>query len=102
MRGSDKQIAWASEIISNIVSVLEIAAKDFSIFPGDDAIKAANIAALNDRADALRNAEYAGDVIQLFGAVRLTGDQEEDFMRVLSVYRVSTPCSEGERRILRK
>lgn len=106
MRGTEKQITWATEIINRIVPVLEQASEDFSGFvpatQEQEEAKRENIEGIEKRIDALKNADYAGDVISLFRSVRVTGNQSEDFSKVLAVYRVSLPCTRGEQEILCK
>lgn len=102
MRGSEKQIAWANEIICKISSVLEQTAAHISQVPGNEEIKAANMAWIKQRIDALQSAEYAGDVIHIFGDVPMTGDFQKDFSRLLVAYRITLPGTDGESKILCK
>lgn len=102
MRGTEKQVAWATDIIGRVVPVLEQAAVDIQGMAGNAEIKAANIARLEQWITALENAEYSGDVIAIFGSVRLSGNQEQDFMKILSKYRTTYPETQGMKKILCK
>lgn len=102
MRGTEKQIAWAEEIRANVIKVLAQGAADIASWPGDEAVKAANVEALNARIAALEAAEYAGDIITIFKGTRFTGIQEKDFKAVIAEYRVSKPLNAGQKKILCK
>lgn len=102
MKGTEKQIAWATDIINKIIPVMEQAIADIKGMGGKEDIKAANIAGFTQRIDALKNAEYAGDVISAFGKVRLTGNQQKDAFAVLAVYRTTVPQTNGMKKILCK
>lgn len=65
-------------------------------------IKAAAVENINTKIDAIRGAEYAADIINLFKGIRKSGDIMADAQSVMSVYRVSVPMSNGEKKILGK
>lgn len=88
MRGTEKQVKWANEIIERITVIMEQGAENIAKMDGDEAIKAKNVADLRVRAEALRNAAYAGDVIELFRGIQPTGVWHKDLDKVLSVYRM--------------
>ena len=78
MKGSQKQIAQATEINANIFSIIneainacqnsEINRKQKTIF-----IEQMNIIKYN-----IENANYAGDIISVFAHVQYTGDYKKD------------------------
>lgn len=102
MKGTEKQIAWATDIINKIVPVMERAVVDIRNMTGNEAVKATNIAGFEQRIAALKEAEYAGDVISAFGNVRLSGNQKQDISKILAVYRVTLPETNGVKKILCK
>lgn len=102
MKGTEKQIAWATDIINKIVPVMEQTVVDIRNMAGNEEIKAANIAGFEQRIAALKDAEYAGDVISTFGDVRLSGNQQQDISKILAVYRVTLPETKGMKQILCK
>lgn len=102
MKGTEKQIVWATDIISKIIPVMEQAVFDIHNMAGNEKIKAANIAGFEQRIAALKEAEYAGDVISAFGHVRLSGNQQQDISKILAAYRVTLPETNGMKKILCK
>lgn len=102
MRGSEKQIQWATEISETVTSILRAASKEIEDKSTDEAIKQKNISDIAVRIAAIESAEYAGDIINLFKDIKKTGNTMKDFSKVLSVYRYSLPYTEGEKAILCK
>lgn len=102
MKGTEKQIAWATDIINKIVPVMEQTVTDIRNMAGNEEIKAANIAGFEKRIAALKEAEYAGDVISVFGDVRMSGNHQQDISKVLAAYRVMLPGTDGMKKILCK
>ena len=102
MKGTDKQIAWAIDIQANVIASFEKFIEDIKAFDAPEEIKAANIADCQERIEALNDAEYAGDIIDLFKDIRFTGDVEKDFPKVVAVYRTTLPNTKGQKKILCK
>lgn len=102
MKGTDKQIAWATDIQSNVIASFEKFIEDIQTFDAPEEIKAANIAGCRERIEALNAAEYAGDIIGLFKDIRFTGDNEKDFPKVMAVYNTTRPNTDGQKKILCK
>lgn len=101
MKGTEKQIKWASEILGNINKTFDTYK---SLCPANCPTKAvadAQIAQISAK-QSLLNAEdaYAGDIIDLFKGIRFTGDWRKDFPEVLSVYRVSNPSTVTAKQLL--
>lgn len=102
MRGTEKQIAWATEITENVVAILEAFAAEMEKTAPNTEIKTANLNAIRARIDALKNAEYAGDVINLFKSIKRTGDLRSDIPQVMAIYKVVLASTPGEKKILCK
>lgn len=94
MKGTDKQIAWATDILDNINKTFDAAES----LPASPAIK--------DRMHAMRTsinaAEYAGDIIHLFGYIHFNGDVKHDLPFIISPFKIVSPSTEGEKKILMK
>lgn len=102
MKGTDKQITWATDIQANVIASFEKFIEDIKVFDAPEEIKAANIAGCKERIVALNDAEYAGDIIDLFKDIRFTGDNEKDFPKVRAVYITTRPNTDGQKKILCK
>lgn len=102
MKGTDKQIAWATKIQANVISSFEQFILDIKAFDGPEEIKSVNIAGCKKRIEALNDAEYAGDIIDLFKDIRFTGDNEKDFPKVMAVYKTTCPNTDRQKKILCK
>lgn len=102
MKGSEKQVRWAEEIRNNVVSSFEKFIEDIKAFDAPEEIKAANIAGCKERIEALNDAEYAGDIIDLFKDIRFAGNNEKDFPKVMAVYNTTRPNTDGQKKILCK
>lgn len=102
MKGTEKQIAWATDIQANVIASFEKFIEDIKVFDAPEEIKAANIAGCQERIEALTAAEYAGDIIDLFKDIRFTGDSAKDLPKVVAVYRVTKANTPGEKEILRR
>lgn len=102
MKGTDKQIAWATDIQANFIASFEKFIEDIQSADVSKEIKAANIAGCKERIEALNAAEYAGDIIDLFKDIRFTGDVEKDFPKVVAVYNTTRPNTDGQKKILCK
>lgn len=91
MKGTEKQIKWATEIRSNVIKTFEsaIAAEpqlQDAIHPYVDRLSADDV--------------YAGDIIELFKEIRFNGDLQHDLPAVMSVYRVTVANTAGQHAIL--
>ena len=102
MKGSEKQVRWAEEIRNNVVSSFEKFIEDIKAFDAPEEIKAANIAGCKERIEALNDAEYAGDIIDLFKDIRFAGSNETDFPKVMAIYNTTRPNTDGQKKILCK
>lgn len=102
MKGSEKQIAWANDIIETVTSILTVAREAVETENAPADLKAAAIHNINTKIDAIRGAEYASDIINLFKGIRKTGNAMADAQNVMAVYNVSVPMSNGEKKILGK
>lgn len=100
MKGSEKQLKWANDIIRNIRAAWEVAKNDekSKAMPG----YAAGVALWEERLDRLENADYAGDIIDLFKDIRFTDDQWHNMCYIISVYNIKRPYTEGQKKILGK
>lgn len=47
-------------------------------------------------------AEYAGDIIHLFGHIHFNGDVKHDLPYIVSQFKIVAPTTEGEKKILMK
>lgn len=102
MKGSEKQIAWANDIVETVTSILTVAREAIETEDAPADLKASAIQNINTKIDAIRSAEYAADVINLFKGIRKTGNAMADAQNVMAVYNVSVPMSNGEKKILGK
>ncbi len=100
MRGSEKQLKWANDLIQKIKTAWEFAKNDekSKTLPG----YAAGVATWDANIERLENADYAGDIIDLFKDIRFTDDQWHNLCDIISVYRIKMPYTEGQRKILGK
>lgn len=100
MKGSEKQLKWANDIIQKIKTAWEFAKNDekSKSMPG----YAAGVTLWEARIDRLENADYAGDIIDLFKDIRFTDDQWHNLCDIISVYRIKMPYTEGQSKILGK
>lgn len=101
LKGSEKQIAWAENIIENVTSSILFAIEQSKREQGNPRAQAA-VSFLTDKLERLDDAEYAGDIIDLFKHINFTGNRMEDFRWIMAVYRTSVPMSVGQEKILDK
>ena len=94
MKGSVKQIAWATDILENINKAFEAA----EAFPASPAHRER----LNAMRASINAAEYAGDIIHLFGHIHFNGDVKHDLPYIVSQFKIVAPTTEGEKKILMK
>lgn len=92
MKGTEKQVAWATKIRENVVKTFS---SMFNVLPAIAPNQAAAKSAaeeLQSRIDRLtREDVYAGDIISLFKDIRFNGDLQHDFNEVVAVYNVAVP-----------
>lgn len=106
MKGTEKQIKWATEIIETIRTILDNTIdgmKPVLATATEDQKKNVeqNIAFLRDRIDRMEAEDaYAGDIIDLFRDVKLTGNTDVDFKAWNAVYNVCIPNTDGQRVLL--
>lgn len=80
MRGSEKQIRWANDIIARVCGVLNGACEQVKDNP--------NEVKMYDRLiTSIKGADYAGDVIDMFADYTVTGNLQRDFNSLIGIYR---------------
>jgi hypothetical protein len=101
MRGSEKQIKWATEIRDNVIKtyteaipILEDLAPNPEAYEKVKQLLTARIELLKDENI------HAGDIIDIFKDIRFNGDNEHDLECVISRYRFYSPITQGQRKIL--
>jgi hypothetical protein len=105
MRGSEKQIKWASEISENIIRTMESVIATIKSDPQYDPqnpVHIGNIAGCEAIIKAVKSCEYAGDIIDCFKDIHFKGDIYNDFGEIRAVYRVTVPTSKGQKKLLMK
>ena len=80
MKGTEKQIAWAEDIKSKFISVME--APEFNSDPNGAKVCKAFAAAIE-------SIDYAGTIIDMFKDAGLNGDHLHDFGRIMSEFKVN-------------
>lgn len=91
MKGTEKQVKWATEICSNLIKTFE------SAIATEPKLK--NV--IQPYIDRLSTDDvYAADIIDLFKAIRFNGDLQHDLPAAMSVYRVSVANTAGQHAIL--
>lgn len=101
MKGTEKQIKWATEIQHNIIKTFEAVIAEISPYAESNQNVKANIDGIRLRMDLLTDDNvYAGDIIDLFKDIRFSGDCKEDFGSVSAVYRVRVPMTATAKALL--
>ena len=95
MKGSEKQIAWATEIRNNIISAFE---SSKSGIPAGHPV----LTKIDGMAQRLNDAEYAGAIIDLFKDIQFNGDLQHDIPCIMAVYKVCPGMTDGQKAILGK
>lgn len=100
LRGSEKQIAWATKIRANVIEALEYALAYLQTSPQTYAPEMYN--AIKSRIDRLGEENlHAGDFIGVFGTIDFGHNIERESLRVLQEYQaVRTKRSQGENYLL--
>ena len=92
MKGSEKQINWANEIIERLDSVMDsIIANIPSNY--NDQQKAMMTNVIEGMRSNIHSADYAGDIIDLFKNVKTPQD-------LMGMWRVTVPNTPGQHKIL--
>lgn len=92
MKGSEKQINWANEIIERLDSVMDsIIANIPSNYNDQQKAMMTNI--IDGMRDNIHSADYAGDIIDLFKDVKTPQD-------LMGMWRVTVPNTPGQHKIL--
>ena len=92
MKGSEKQINWANEIIERLDSVMDsIIANIPSNY--NDQQKAMMASVIEGMRSNIHSADYAGDIIDLFKDVKTPQD-------LMGMWRVTLPNTPGQHKIL--
>ena len=92
MKGSEKQINWANEIIERLDSVMDsIIANIPSNY--NDQQKAMMTNVIEGMRNNIHSADYAGDIIDLFKDVKTPQD-------LMGMWRVTVPNTTGQHKIL--
>lgn len=103
MKGTEKQIAWATEILATVNAIYDDMIAMISAEPkATEAMKAAAAERINARRALANEADYAGDIISLFRDVKRTDDPLTGIGTLMSVYRITAPETVGQRKILGK
>lgn len=91
--GTDKQVAWAEEIRTNMIKVFEQALEELRQSPED---RSKHIERVEEWMAALKACRYASPIISLFGDVEFDKGFEKAFRRMGAVYRVRTPETKSQ------
>jgi hypothetical protein len=105
MKGSEKQIVWATEIKENLIRTLETVVNRFKadpMFDPKNPIHTANLEALKARIDAANDCESAAAFIDCFGQIHFNGDMDHDLAEILAVYRAHSPNAPAQHQLLVK
>lgn len=92
MKGTEKQIGWANEIMGRLNDILD---QIMANIPDryNQQQKDAMTAMIEQMRGQINGAEYAGDVIDLFKGVKTPED-------LMSMWRVALPNTAGQHKIL--
>lgn len=83
MRGSAKQIAWATEIQARVIRTLECCREKMQDDPKE-------VAMFDKLIAGVKSAEYAGDIIDLFADFELSGiDLQHDYRNLINQWRIA-------------
>lgn len=92
LKGSEKQIAWATEIRNTVKDIMNQFIDMAAQMPAHPT-KDANVAYIKERLAALDDCQSASAIIDCFKGIRRTGDINEDIPSLLSVYRIKAATS---------
>lgn len=105
MKGSEKQIKWATEISDNIIHTMENVIATMKNDPQYNPQNPAHLKGVSDCEaviKAVQECEYAGDIIDCFKDIRFKGDVYNDFGEIRAVYNVTVPATAGQKKLLMK
>lgn len=103
MKGTEKQVAWAAEILETVNAIFGDMADMFkSDHNAPQAAKDAALKNLEAQRERVNSAEDAGDIIALFRDVKRTGSPMDGASSLCAVFRVASPETDGQRKILGK
>ena len=92
MKGSEKQINWANEIIERLDSVMDsIIANIPSNYNDQQKVMMTNV--IEGMRSNIHSADYASDIIDLFKDVKTPQD-------LMGMWRVTVPNTQGQHKIL--
>lgn len=95
MKGTEKQIAWAQEIAERVIKTWEALREEIKNSKNEYDYATVRI-------EAIKNAEYAGDIINLFKDYRPNGNMQHDVMSLAAIYSTNPGDTAGQRAILCK
>ena len=101
MKGSEKQITWATEILVTVNAILD----DFAELANSDPRATPETLASADHRigtirSAINGAEYAGDIIALFRDVKRTSNTLQNIQALMSVFKITHPDTKGQKEII--
>ena len=99
MRGSEKQIAWATEILSTILQIENCMLETLQDQMDNEKVKQ-NVRFIQAWVKRIEAAEYAGDVIELFRDVKYTGDARKDVKALVALRRTCVPYTSSAKALL--
>ena len=101
MKGSEKQITWATEILVTINAILDDFAKLANSDPrATPEMKAAADHNISTVRSAINGAEYAGDIVALFRDVKRTSNTLQNIQTLMSVFKITHPDTKGQKEII--
>lgn len=96
MKGTEKQIVWATEIRTNVIKSLEFIKANARPQP-----QPGTRTRIDDMIELLNEDDvYAGDIIDIFKHIRFGEDEVKNGLEVIATYRVTVPHTAGAKRIL--
>lgn len=92
MNGTEKQVAWATEIKDHMIETLEkvmVDAKRATEETGNPLMETT----VSIWLEAAKEHDIAGDFIDCFGDITWTGDHRKDFSKMAAYYKITTPMT---------
>lgn len=103
MKGTEKQITWAANILETVNAIFDDMAAMFNADPNaPQAAKDAALKNLEAQRERVNSAEDAGDIIALFRDVKRTDNPMDGASALCAVFRITSPYTDGQRKILGK
>lgn len=100
MRGSEKQLKWAEEIKAVIIPAMESIIAEGEKKDQSDERVATTLKQIKARKNALETAEYAGDVISIYGDAAKGKDAQSVAGSLVAIWRVKVATTDGEKDLL--